>query len=460
MTSMNELPVAVIGGGPIGLAAAANLVERGIPVRVYEAGSTVGANLRDWGHVRIFTTWDQSIDPASRRLLEASGWRLAKPDALPTGEELYRDYLKPLAELRSLSANIVTGAKVVGITRQGVDKVTSKGRESKPFEIHVDAGNGGQRVELARAIIDASGTWQDANPLGGNGLEAAGEARHRDHIAYGMPDVLGKQRDRYADKRIAVVGSGYSAINVLLDLAKLCQEAPKTQVTWIVRGKNMAKIYGGGENDQLPARGKLGMLLKPLVDQGRIRLVQNFSTRAVANGGDALTLSGATQTGSQEIAGIDEIIVATGQRPNLEMTRELRVELDPWLESTRALGPLIDPNVHSCGSVPPHGHRETSHPEPGFYTIGVKSYGRAPTFLLLTGYEQARSVVAAIAGDLAAADNVQLALPETGICETDFVDDGIPCCGSASAETPGEPVRIEIPVVAAKKSGGCCGPRA
>ena len=99
------------------------------------------------------------------------------------------------------------------------------------------------------------------------------------------------------------------------------------------------------------------------------------------------------------------------------MTRELRLELDPWLESVKALGPLIDPNLHSCGSVSPHGYRELGHPEPGFYTIGVKSYGRAPTFLLLTGYEQARSVAAAIAGDLAAAEDVQLVLPETGVCQ-------------------------------------------
>ncbi len=133
------------------------------------------------------------------------------------------------------------------------------------------------------------------------------------------------------------------------------------------------------------------------------------------------------------VTAIDEIIACTGQRPDLDMTRELRLELDPWLEGVRALGPLIDPNLHSCGSVPPHGHRELSHPEPGFYTIGVKSYGRAPTFLLLTGYEQARSVVAAIAGDLEAADNVHLVLPETGICETDFVEDGAGCCGGPGA---------------------------
>lgn len=455
----NELPVAVIGAGPIGLAAAANLAERNIPFRVYEAGATVGANLRDWGHVRIFTTWEQNLDPASRRLLEADGWALRNPDAFPTGEDLYRDYLKPLAELPALAPNIVTGAKVRRITRQGLDKVTSRGRDSRPFELRIDQGNGKLASEFARAVIDASGTWQNANPLGGSGVEADGEQAYQARIAYGMPDVLDAQRGRYENKRIAVVGSGYSAIQTLLDLARLCREAPKTRVTWIVRGRNMAKVYGGGENDQLPARGKLGLLLRPLVDQGSIRLVHGFSTRAVANGGDALTLSGATATGSQDIEAIDEIIVATGQRPDLEMTRELRVELDPWLESVKALGPLIDPNVHSCGSVPPHGHRETSHPEPGLYTIGVKSYGRAPTFLLLTGYEQARSVVAAIAGDMEAADNVRLVLPETGICETDFVE-GVPCCGSSAAETPIERAPIEIRPVAAAKAGGCCGPRA
>ena len=457
MTTRSELPVAVIGAGPIGLAAAAHLVERGIPVRVYEAGTSVGANLRDWGHVRIFTTWEQSIDGTCRRLLERAGWKMPDTAALPSGDELYRHYLKPLAELPAIAPSIMTDSRVVGIARQGLDKVTSKDRDARPFELHIDQGNGKPRTDLARAVIDASGTWQNPNPLGASGFAAAGETVHRDHIAYGMPDVLDRERARYAGKRIAVVGSGYSAINVLLDLAKLCQETPKTQVTWIVRGKNMARIYGGGENDQLPARGKLGSLLKPLVDQGRIRLIQGFHASAVTNGSDALTLSGTTATGPVDIQAIDEIIVATGQRPDLQMTRELRVELDPWLESVKALGPLIDPNVHSCGSVPPHGHRETSHPETGFYTIGVKSYGRAPTFLLLTGYEQARSVAAAIAGDMEAADNVQLVLPETGICETDFVE-GVPCCGSATAETPVERVPIEIPVAAAK-AGGCCGPK-
>jgi thioredoxin reductase len=454
--SANDLPVAVIGAGPIGLAAAAHLAERGVAVTVYEAGPTVAANIRDWAHVRIFTTWEQSVDTASRRLLETSGWRLPDPSALPTGEDLYRHYLEPLSRLPALSPHIQTNARVVRVTRLGVDKMSSKNRESKPFELHIALADGSRRTDLASAVIDASGTWQNPNPLGASGLEAEGERAFGEHIAYGMPDVLGAQRARYADKRITVVGSGYSAFNVLLDLTQLCKSAANTRVTWVVRSKNMNRIYGGGEADQLPERGKLGLLLRPLVEQGRIRLVNGFHTQAILRAKDGLALRGATDTGSLDLPVVDEIIACTGQRPDLDMTRELRLELDPWLEGVKALGPLIDPNVHSCGSVPPHGHRELSHPEPGFYTIGVKSYGRAPTFLLLTGYEQARSVAAVLAGDIQAADNVQLVLPETGICETDFVEDVAGCCGGpAPAEADACCAADAVAKVAGKEGCGC-----
>jgi hypothetical protein len=163
-----------------------------------------------------------------------------------------------------------------------------------------------------------------------------------------------------------------------------------------------------------------------------VSLVPGFSITAVRQAGGQVILDGDTPGGPQALPPAERIIVATGQRPDLALTRELRVELDPWVESTRALGPLVDPNLHACGSVPPHGHRELSHPEPGFYTIGVKSYGRAPNFLLATGYEQARSVGAALAGDIIAADDVRLVLPETGVCSTQIARNEAAspgCCG-------------------------------
>jgi hypothetical protein len=320
--------------------------------------------------------------------------------------------------------------------------------------LRIRNADGSERVDLARVVIDASGTWHNPNPLGASGLPAIGETAVGDRLAYGMPDILGRDRGRYAGKRVAVVGSGYSAINVLLDLTK--RGEPAGGLFWVVRGKNMAKIYGGGEADELAARGKLGQHLKSLVESGQVRLIAGFATEAVARSGADITLSGTIDGALVALPPVDEVIVVTGQRPDLELTRELRLELDPWLESVKVLGPMIDPNLHSCGSVSPHGHRALSHPEPGFYTIGVKSYGRAPTFLLLTGYEQARSVAAAIAGDMEAADDVHLVLPDTGICQTDFDEDGTGCCGGpATVREDACCIADEIAKTEGKSGCGC-----
>jgi len=464
MNQMESLPVAIIGAGPIGLAAAAHLAERGVPFKLYEAGATIGANVRDWGHCRIFSPWEFTTDAASRRLLARQGWRQPPAGALPTGDDIYQLYLKPLAKVPELAPHIETGAEVVAITRLGIDKVTSKGREQRPFRLTVARAGEATRHDLARAVIDASGTWQNQNPLGASGLPAEGEAEFAERIAYGMPDVLGRERANYVGRRVAVVGGGFSAINVLLDLVRLAEQQPLTSITWIVRATRMHKIYGGGENDQLPARGALGLRLRKLVESGKVKLIQGFAATGIRRVPGGVALAGETSAGPMTTEAVDRIVVATGQRPDLNVTRELRLELDPWLEAVKALGPLIDPNLHSCGSVPPHGHRETSHPEPGFYTIGIKSYGRAPTFLLLTGYEQARSVAAALAGDMAAADAVELTLPETGICETDAIEDAAGCCGGpAPVEIAAKLDACCVKDVVAKQAGkqGCgCGPSA
>jgi hypothetical protein len=433
MTSpvLEDLPVAVIGGGPVGLAAAAHLIARGLPVKVYEAGAAVGANLRDWGHVRVFTPWRYCLDTSATALLERHGWRSPPADAFPTGSEIVAEYLEPLAAARELAAVIETDARVTAISRHGVDKVVSRGREARPFVLSVKTGATVRR-DLARAVIDASGTWSTPNPLGASGLPADGEAEFRDRIAYGIPDILGRDRDVYNGQMTLVVGSGHSAGNALLELAALAEIDPRTSLVWATRGVDLARIFSGGDADQLPARGELGANVRELVDGGRVTLVTGFAIVALHDENGKIIVEGERANGLRRIGPVDRIIAATGQRPDLTMTRELRLDLDPWLESAKALGPLIDPNLHSCGSVPPHGHRELAHPEPGFYTVGIKSYGRAPTFLLLTGYEQVRSVAAAIAGDVEAADDVRLVLPETGVCST-------------------------RPVIAAKESGGCCG---
>lgn len=427
---MTELPIAIIGGGPVGLAAAAHLLERGQRPILFEAGESVGANVLDWGHVRMFSPWQFNVDGASVRLLESAGWEMPPADELPTGAELVERYLRPLAALPAMRAVIRTGTRVVHVSRRNHDKVKDGSRDSAPFQLHV-FHDGLEELVEARAVIDASGAWHNANPLGANGAPAIGEAALRQRLVYGMPDALGSERERYADRRVMVVGSGHSAINVLLDLIQLRNEHSRTEILWVMRGDNLRKVYGGGEADALPARGQLGLRIKAAVDAGALRIVAPFAITDVAATGAILRLRGDLNGDAREYVA-DEVIVCTGARPELEMLREMRLDLDPAVEAIRSLAPLIDPNLHSCGTVSPHGEAELRQPEKDFYIVGMKSYGRAPTFLAATGYEQVRSVAAALCGDWAAARAVQLNLPETGVCVSDYADD-VACCAPAGA---------------------------
>lgn len=431
--SLRELPVAVIGTGPVGLAAAARLVERGLQPVLFEKGKHVGAAILDWGHVRVFSPWGYNVDAAARALLAEAGVTAPSGDDLPTGEEIVTQYLEPLSRVSAIASGLRLGAEVTGITRQGHDLMSNDGRADAPFVVRFRDAEGEYRL-LARAVIDASGTWSRPSPMGADGLAVPGEEEAADLIAYGIPDVDGAARESYAGKRTLVLGSGHSAINVALALLDLQEKATGTQVLWALRRDRIARLLGGGLNDQLPGRGALGLAAKQAIDEDRLNMLAPFVVDRVARSGDRLRVE-ATLGGRAVFEEVDRIVVATGFRPDFSFLRELRLGLDPAVEATPALAPLIDPNIHSCGTVPPHGVDELAHPEPGFFIVGSKSYGRAPTFLMATGYEQVRSVVAEIAGDHVAARQVQLVLPETGVC-------GVPpsiapssCCGGPATAT-------------------------
>ena len=419
--------VAIIGAGPVGLAAAAHVLERGLRPIVLEAGASIGHAVRQWSHVQLFSPWEYNIDRAAARLLATSGWNSPEPDRYPTGGELLERYLEPLATRTALRTHIHTSSRVTDISRVGFDKLKTRGREAAPFEIRYQNGQG-PKVVRADAVIDASGTWHSPNPAGANGLSAIGEAMSAYKIAYGMPDVLGKDRARYAGKTVAVLGAGHSAVGTLTDLARLAEQAPETNPIWLLRGNDPAKAFGGGASDKLSARGELGAAFAALVAAGRIKVESEFRVSHLAVDGPRLDVgTGGGCCGRHVI--VDELIVATGFRPDLDFVRELRIQLDPAIECPVALAPLIDPNEHSCGTVRPHGARELAQNEPGFYFAGIKSYGRAPTFLMITGYEQVRSISADIAGDREAAERVELVLPETGVCNRSAAPDANECCG-------------------------------
>jgi NADPH-dependent 2,4-dienoyl-CoA reductase/sulfur reductase-like enzyme len=204
----SPLPVAVIGAGPVGLAAAAHLIERGETPVVLEAGAAVGATVRQWSHVRVFSPWRYNVDPVAVAMLTESGWAMPDPDHLPTGRELVTEYLEPLAALPRLRPHLRLGTRVVSVSRRGFDKLRSDGRDAAPFVLRVLAPGGEEQEVVARAVIDASGTYGSPNPLGADGTPARGEAAARDRVFYGIPAVLGAGRSRYAGAGSRWSGAG------------------------------------------------------------------------------------------------------------------------------------------------------------------------------------------------------------------------------------------------------------
>ncbi|MCY0929343.1 NAD(P)-binding domain-containing protein [Streptomyces sp. H27-H1] len=453
-TTPATLPTVLIGAGPVGLAAAAHLVERGLTPLVLEAGPSAGTATRDWSHVRLFSTWAEVTDPAAEKLLAPTGW--VKPDGAtyPTGGDWAEKYLQPLADV--LGEQVRYNATVTGVSRAGRDRVVDADRDAQPFTIHLTTADGREERIFAAAVIDASGTWSTPSPIGGDGLPALGERTAANRISYRVPNLKDPaQRARYAGKRIAVIGSGASAFTALAYLADLAKDEPGTHAVWILRRGISGSTFGGGAADQLPARGALGLAAKAAVDNGYADAVTGFRTQEVEQEADGrLVLVGED---GQRLDPVDEVIGLTGFRPDLSFLSELRLGLDERLQAPTELAPLIDPNQHSCGTVYPHGVGELSHPEKDVYLVGMKSYGRAPTFLAMTGYEQVRSIAAALAGDQEAAERVELTLPETGVCggaglfdQPEAAEDkGGGCCAAPA------PAALQTGVGAPLSSGGC-----
>ena len=422
---LTALPVVIIGAGPIGLSAAANLAARGIDFVVLEAGDDVAASIRQWGHTRLFSPWRYLIDPVARGMLEAAGWTAPDDEAVPTGAELVVDYLVPLAALETIAARIRFGARVTDVTREGMDRTRTSGRDETPFLLRATTAEGVEEF-CARAVIDASGTYASPNPLNSSGLEPLGIDDVASAITHALPDVLGVDRARFAGMHVTVVGAGHSAANTLIALARLREAEPDTRVTWLIRNASAVRV-SSSPDDELADRARLGSRVDELASDGAVDRIDSFEIGRLER----------TDSGSVRVVGrrhgepvsheTDVVVNATGFRPDLAMLREVRVDLDEIVEAPRRLAPLIDPNVHSCGTVEPHGFRELTHPDRGFFIVGMKSYGRAPTFLLATGYEQVRSVTAWLDGDVAAASTVELTLPATGVCSTDAATGGS-CC--------------------------------
>jgi thioredoxin reductase len=432
---MSELPIVVIGAGPQGLAAAAHLTERGLEAVVVERGTSAGAAIAEWGHVRLFSAWPELTDAAARRLLEPTGWT-APAGGYPTGSEWVSEYLAPLAD--ALGDRVLYGTTVRGVARQGRDKVVASGRKSTPFVVHTVDQDGRDGRILASSVIDASGTWSLPNPAGADGYPAVGEAAASERISYRIPDDV----SALAGTHVVVVGAGHSATHTVLRLSELARREPGTKVTWLLRRGSAMNVFGGGSGDELPERAALGSRARKVIEAGVVKVVTGFRVAELQRDGDTLRV---IAENGQEVSGVAHVFALTGFRPDTSILREVRIDLDGSLDAVAGIASEIDPNIHSCGSVGATGARQLTQPEQGLFIVGAKSYGRAPTFLALTGYEQVRSVAAHLAGDHEAAERNELVLPDTGVCggAGGFDAEGGSCCAAPAVLQIGErPVSV------------------
>lgn len=391
--------LAIIGAGPIGLEAAAAALERGFDVHVFERGEA-GAHPIAWGHVRLFTPWRMNVGPHSAALLERSGWTMPDPDAHPTGAELAERVLQPLAALPELKPRVHTHAQVVHVSRRGALKGDLAGRPARrehPFRLLVREAGGRESFLHAFSLIDASGTYGTPNWAGDGGIPARGELYLAPQLSYHPDDVRGLRRERYAGKTTLVIGGGASAATTVTELTKLAAEAPGTAVVWATR-RDGAPFADEPGDDPLPERRRLFVDARALArgDDPAVRwvggvLVEGFEFNSATHRYRVALVSGERT----QVEEVDQVIVNAGFGPDNQLYRELQVH-----ECYASRGPmnlaaaLEGAGTSDCTKVPAFGVEQLKNPEPDFFILGAKSYGRHNSFLLETGYRQVSDVIA------------------------------------------------------------------
>jgi thioredoxin reductase len=397
--SHGNLPrFAILGAGPIGLEAALQAATLNLPFVVYERGK-IGENLRQWGHVRLFSPFGVNSSALGRERLCADRSQHALPgDAdILTGRAHVEAYLDPLGQSPLLREHIRTETAVVQVGRRGFLKEENLGearRGQQPFLLLVRS-NKTETIEEADIVLDCTGTYGQPRSLGDGGIPAPGETAARPHIVWGLEDVLGERRGFYADKTTLVVGGGYSAAATVCNLARLAEKHPATWVVWLARGGGTQPIKRFA-NDPLRERDQLAVRANMLATRGDGNVEFHGQTVVTAidcagadKGFKVRTLSaGKTRTWEA-----DRLVANTGYSPDNTLYRELQVQ-----ESCASLGPmnlasaLLKQAGSDCLTVAPLEAAALRCPEPNFFILGSKSYGRYSNFLLRTGLEQVREV--------------------------------------------------------------------
>lgn len=389
--------IAIIGTGPIGLEAGLAAAERGARFTIFEAAQRPGGYVREWGHVRTFTPWSMSV---SERAGDALGEAAPGGEELPSGAELAERLIEPLAASPALAGHIQLGARVSGVGREGLlkhEEIGTDERASRPFRLLVRDADGAERIERAAAVIDCSGSYGVPNRLGDGGIDAPGERAFESRIARRLPD-FGRDGDAWAGRTTLLTGSGHSAQTAARGLAEVAAAAPETRVIWAVRRAD--PDWGAVEADPLPERAELNAAAEELRQggSGAVDVRTGVVAEALEPSGDRIAVS--LRNSTPERVEVDRVLALNGGVGDHSIYRQLQVH-----ECYASAGPmnlsaalLAAGGGGDCLSQPAPGAETLLNPEPGFFILGAKSYGRNSQFLMSIGWQQVDDVFASLLG--------------------------------------------------------------
>ena len=411
---MSRTHIAILGAGPTGLEAALAAAEERLDFTILEATSGPGGNVRSWGHVRLFTPWSMNVSTRAKAQLAAAGQLVPDNSDCPTGLELVRDLLEPIAGLADVGPRVRYGTRVIEIARDGLlksDEIGTAQRGEPPFRILVEQA-GEEQVVFADVVLDCTGTYDHPNALGRSGIRAPGERSLADSIVRFLPDIAADEAE-WAGRRILLVGEGHSAQTTARALEKLCLQHSDTSVTWAIRSERAT--FKAVEDDPLPERAALAAHARAIFSatacgterESGIVVRLGRSVEALRRGSDGIEVTLRTEPdGATEKLVVDRIIALTGSVGDHMMYRQLQVH-ECWATSgpMKLAAALLASASADCLTQTSHGSDTLRNPEPGFFILGEKSYGRNSTYLMRIGWQQVDdvfpllAVTPALAGD-------------------------------------------------------------
>jgi hypothetical protein len=405
MVKQDASRIAVLGAGPIGLEAALYARSLGLTVAIYERGR-IAEFMQRWGHVRLFTPFAMNSTSLGRAAVASGNPRHKFPsetDCL-TGREHVAAYLDPLAKSPALKDCLRTETLVVAVGRRGYLKDDMPGdarRSQQPFRLLLRDSKGRERSEDADVVLDCTGVYGQHRWCGDGGSPAVGEQGVENQIAYGLEDVLGGRRELYAGKTILVLGGGYSAATTVYNLAALAEQNTATWVIWLARAAGTQPVKRI-PNDPLRDRDRLAVKANSLATRGdgnvEFHAQSVLETIELLNPDKGFRVTARTG-GKSRTWDADRVIANVGYSPDTKLYQELQVH-----ECYASLGPMNLASALSkhagadCLAVPAQGANALKNPEPNFFILGCKSFGRNSNFLLRTGFEQLRDVFTLITG--------------------------------------------------------------